>query len=87
VIRALALDTPLTVQVDIALPDEPPMPVAAAVYFAVTEALANAVRHAGTHTVQVSLDHTGTMLRAAITDDGGAGGPRQDEVGVEHGAG
>ena len=49
-VRALALDTPLHTQLDIDLPGEVEMPVGAAVYFAVAEALANAVRHSGART-------------------------------------
>ncbi len=72
-VRALALDTPLTVDTDISLPGEPPMPVAAAVYFAIAEALTNAVRHSGADSVQIAVDHAGGMLRATITDDGTGG--------------
>ena len=72
-VRALALDTLLDVDVAVDLSGEPPMPVAAAVYFAVAEALANAVRHAGACTVQVSVEHVGGMLRASVTDDGHGG--------------
>ncbi len=43
-VRALALDTPLRTELDVDLPGEVEMPVGAAVYFAVAEALANAVR-------------------------------------------
>jgi signal transduction histidine kinase len=46
------------------------MPVGAAVYFAVAEALANAVRHSGARTVRIHLGHSAGMLRAEITDDG-----------------
>ena len=52
-VRALALDTPVTVDTDITLHGEPPMPVAAAVYFGIAEALTNAVRHSGADTVQI----------------------------------
>ena len=72
-VRALALDTPLTVDADISLPGEPPMPVAAAVYFAIAEALTNAVRHSGADSVQIAVGHAGGMLRATITDDGTGG--------------
>jgi signal transduction histidine kinase len=71
-VRALALDTPLTVQTDIALPGEPPMPVAAAVYFGIAEALTNAVRHAGADTVQITIGYAG-LLRVTVTDDGTGG--------------
>ena len=72
-IRALALDAPVTVDTEISLPGEPPMPVAAAVYFAIAEALTNAVRHSGACTVQVSAEHADGKLRAMVTDDGGGG--------------
>jgi signal transduction histidine kinase len=72
-LRSLALDSVLPVDVAVDLPGEPPMPVAAAVYFAVAEALANAARHAGAGTVQVSVEHADGMLRARVTDDGCGG--------------
>jgi signal transduction histidine kinase len=72
-VRALALDAPMTVETDIDLRGEPPMPVAAAVYFAIAEALTNAVRHAEARTVQVSASHAGEMLRATVSDDGHGG--------------
>jgi signal transduction histidine kinase len=71
-VRSLALDTPLNVRTDITLPGEPPMPVAAAVYFGVAEALTNAVRHSGADTVQITLGYSGG-LRATVTDDGAGG--------------
>jgi signal transduction histidine kinase len=72
-VRNLALDTLIDVEVAVDLPGEPPMPVAAAVYFAVAEALTNAARHAGACTVAVSLEHADGMLRATLTDDGHGG--------------
>ncbi len=72
-VRAVALDAVLDMDVDVDLPGEPPMPVAAAVYFAVAEALTNAARHAGACTVQVRLEHFDGMLRATVTDDGHGG--------------
>jgi signal transduction histidine kinase len=72
-VRALALDAVLEVDVDVDLPGEPPMPVAAAVYFAVAEALTNAARHAGACAVRLSVEHVAGMLRATVTDDGHGG--------------
>lgn len=72
-VRSLALDTPITVDTDITLSGEPPMPVAAAVYFGIAEALTNAVRHSGADTVQIGIGYSGGMLRATITDDGQGG--------------
>jgi signal transduction histidine kinase len=72
-VRALALDAPVTVDTDITLPGEPPMPVAAAVYFAIAEALTNAVRHSGSGTVQIGIGHADGVLRATVTDTGQGG--------------
>ncbi len=72
-VRALALDTPLHTELDIALPGEVDMPVGAAVYFAIAEALANAVRHSGARTVRIQLAHSRGTLRAEVTDDGAGG--------------
>jgi signal transduction histidine kinase len=69
----LALDTVADVDVSVDLPGEPPMPVAAAVYFAVAEALTNAVRHAGAGAVELGLEHAQGTLRATVTDDGRGG--------------
>jgi signal transduction histidine kinase len=72
-LRALALDAPLVVHAEIAVPVEPPMPVAAATYFAVAEALANAVRHADAATVEIVVTHADEMLRVTVIDDGHGG--------------
>jgi signal transduction histidine kinase len=72
-VRALVLDTPLHTELDVDLPGEVQTPVGAAVYFAVAEALANAVAHSGARTVRIHLSHAAGLLRAQITDDGSGG--------------
>ena len=77
-VRALALDAPVRTEVDIELAGRPDAPVESACYFAVAEALANAVKHASATFVQVSIRHTGRrrgdgVLRIEVTDDGTGG--------------
>jgi signal transduction histidine kinase len=72
-VRALALDAPLTVETHITISGEPPMPVAAAVYFGIAEALTNAVRHAQAETIQIGIGYADSMLRATIVDNGTGG--------------
>jgi signal transduction histidine kinase len=72
-IRALALDTPLPVELDLDLPGEADLPVASAVYFSVAEVLANVTKHAGARTVRIQLSYSAGMLRAQVTDDGTGG--------------
>ena len=49
------------------------MPVAAAIYFSVAEALANVTKHAEARSVHIVLSHPAGMLRAEVTDDGAGG--------------
>ena len=72
-IRALALDAPLPVELDIDFRGEVELPVASAVYFSVAEALANAAKHARARRVRIQLGHAAGMLRAQLTDDGCGG--------------
>jgi signal transduction histidine kinase len=72
-VRALALDTPIRTEVEVELPGRPARPVESAIYFAVAEVLANAVKHAGARLVQIRMTHADGMLRAAVTDDGAGG--------------
>ncbi|MGC4806960.1 sensor histidine kinase [Micromonospora sp. DT233] len=70
-IRALALDTPLSVDVRVDLSGRLDAPVESAAYFVVCEALTNAARCAS-H-ISVSLAHRDGVLRMVVTDDGPGG--------------
>jgi signal transduction histidine kinase len=72
-VRALALDTPFPVDLDINLPGRLSAPVESACYFAVAEALANAVRHSGARRVHIRMQHADGMLRIQVGDDGAGG--------------
>ena len=81
-VRALALDAPLPVELDIDLPAPAArggqastieLPVASAVYFSVAEALTNATKHAGARSVRIQLSQASGLLRAQVTDDGCGG--------------
>ena len=85
-IEALALDTPIPVTLDIGLDGRPPAPVESAVYFAVAEVLANAVKHADAHQVHIRAVHTAGegqgMLRVEVTDDGSGGADPANGTGL-----
>ena len=72
-VRALALDTPFPVDLDINLPGRLSAPVESACYFAVAEALANAVRHSGARRVHIRMQHADGILRVQVADDGAGG--------------
>ncbi|MFI6850020.1 sensor histidine kinase [Kitasatospora sp. NPDC050467] len=69
-VRALALDSALPTEVCVSLPDRPPAPVEAAVYFSICELLANAAKHSGAEQVWVDILYRAGMLRVTVTDDG-----------------
>jgi signal transduction histidine kinase len=72
-VRALALDAPLPTELDIDLPGRLTAPVESACYFAVAEALANAVKHSGARRVHIRIQHRAGILRIEVADDGAGG--------------
>lgn len=72
-VRAVALDTPIEVAVAADVSGEPEPPVAAAVYFAVCELLANAAKYAEASRIEVAMTHTAGVLRVVVRDDGRGG--------------
>ncbi|KJY43068.1 histidine kinase [Streptomyces sp. NRRL B-1568] len=72
-VRALALDCFLDVHIEARLPGRLPSPVESAAYFAVSEMLANAVKHSGAREVHIALEYEGALLRITVTDDGRGG--------------
>ncbi|MER6997851.1 histidine kinase [Streptomyces sp. NPDC000410] len=87
-VRALALRLPVPVEVEVELPGRADAPVESAAYFAVSEALTNAVKHSGADRIWVDMSYAGSerMLRIAVTDNGGGGarmGGGSGLIGVE----
>ncbi|GAA3305843.1 sensor domain-containing protein [Streptomyces cinereospinus] len=72
-VRALALRLPVAAEVTVELPGRAQAPVEAAAYFAVSEVLTNAVKHADADRIWVDVHHTGGMLRITVTDNGKGG--------------
>jgi signal transduction histidine kinase len=86
-IEALALDTPIPATLDVDLDGRAPAPVESAVYFAVAEVLANAVKHADAHEVHIRAIHTTAeegqgILRVEVTDDGSGGADPANGTGL-----
>ncbi|MGW6911815.1 sensor histidine kinase [Streptomyces sp. NPDC054940] len=77
-VRALALRLPIATEVNVELPGRAEAPVESAAYFAVSEVLTNAVKHAGADRIWIDLHHTAErrdngMLRITVTDNGRGG--------------
>ncbi|GAA2600841.1 sensor domain-containing protein [Streptomyces axinellae] len=74
--KALALRMRVPVEVDIDLPGRFDEPVETAAYFATSEILTNAAKHAEADRIWLDIGHTydaGGMLRITVTDDGKGG--------------
>jgi signal transduction histidine kinase len=77
-LKALARRSAVPVQLDLHAGRRHSEPVEVAAYYAVSEALANAAKHARASVVHVELDTPDTILRLAVRDDGiGGANPAQ----------
>jgi signal transduction histidine kinase len=72
-LTTLASRSGLPVEVNIALREPPPDPVATTMYFTAAELLANAARHAGATWTRLDLTEDDDWLRLVVTDDGTGG--------------
>jgi signal transduction histidine kinase len=75
-IQALALGNPVPTAVSIRIPGRLPAAVETAAYFAVAEALANAIKHANAHHIMIRLEYVedgGGLLSIVVSDDGRGG--------------
>jgi len=69
-LKALARRSAVPVELDLGTGRRLPDQVEVAAYYAVSEALANTVKHARASAVHVELDTPDTTVRLAIRDDG-----------------
>ena len=69
-LNALARRSAVPVELDLRTGRRLPDQVEVAAYYAVSEALANAAKHAHASAVHIELDAPGATLRLAIRDDG-----------------
>jgi signal transduction histidine kinase len=75
-VRALALRLPVATEVSVELPGRAEAPVESAAYFAISEVLTNAVKHADADRIWVDLHHVAEGaggLRVTVTDNGRGG--------------
>jgi signal transduction histidine kinase len=72
-IQALALDSPMRINLASDLHGRPPAPIESAAYFAISELLANVSKHAEARQTWIDLRHTDGMLRIGVTDNGHGG--------------
>jgi signal transduction histidine kinase len=72
-LRALGRRSPIPVDVTVDVPQRPSPSVETALYFAVSEALANAIKHSQADTVAITVVGDSGSVRATVADDGVGG--------------
>ena len=72
-VRALAIDSPLDPEVRIALDGHLEPPIESAAYFAISELLTNAAKHAAATRAQIDIRHLEGRLSIRVTDNGQGG--------------
>jgi signal transduction histidine kinase len=72
-LRALARRSPIPVEVRVDVPERPQASVETAVYYVVSEALANAIKHAHASSVFITVAGDSERIRATVVDDGVGG--------------
>jgi PAS domain S-box-containing protein len=72
-VEVLAARTPLRVELEVQLPDRLPAAVEAAVYYVVSESLANVVKHAGACGARVRIACGKGLALVEVADDGAGG--------------
>jgi len=82
-VQALVLDTPLPTALDVDLPGRLPAPVESACYFAIAEALANAVKHSGARHAGIRIKYAAGLLRIEVADDGVGGADPERGTGLQ----
>jgi signal transduction histidine kinase len=74
-LEELAARTPLAVALDVDVPDTLPDAVAATAYFAASEAVANALKHARAERLRITARAGDGLLVVRVADDGIGGAP------------
>jgi signal transduction histidine kinase len=77
-LQALALVNPIPTAVVTRLPGRLPAPVESAAYFAVSEALSNAIKHAGARHIRITVGFAAPGLLSMTVADDGRGGASLD---------
>ena len=81
-VEALAIDLSIPVELKLDLPGRPSAPVESALYFAISECLANVVKHSGAANAWVRLGHDRGTLQVVVGDDGHGGADQTGGTGM-----
>jgi len=81
-LESLVDRSPVPVSLDVDLPEQPPAEIAAAAYFAVSEALTNVAKHADASSVTLRALARDDTIHIEVIDDGRGGADTQQGTGL-----
>jgi signal transduction histidine kinase len=81
-LRELARRSPIPVHLEVELSERPPTAVETAIYYVVSEALTNAIKHAHASAITVTITSDRSTLSATVADDGVGGAEPGDGSGL-----
>ena len=80
--EALALNSPIPIELTTNLPGRPPAPVESAMYFALTEVLTNMAKHSGASSAWIRISHDAGRLWVMVGDNGHGGATMPEDGGL-----
>jgi GAF domain-containing protein len=72
-LSALALKSPIPVEINVDIKQRPPASIETAAYYIVSEAVTNAIKHSRASVISVTVARTPTVVSAVVADDGVGG--------------
>jgi len=72
-LRALARRSPIDVELRVEVEERPAQAIETALYYVVSEGVANAIRHSGGSTISIAVVRAGDRMLATVADDGAGG--------------
>ena len=81
-VRALSVRSSLVTTVTVRSDRRYPDPIESAAYYIVSESLANAVKHSGARTVEITIDESNGHLEVEVVDDGVGGADARRGSGI-----
>jgi signal transduction histidine kinase len=81
-LRALSHKSPIPVDIEVDVEPRPPESIETAVYYIVSEAITNAIKHSHASAISVTVARNDAVVHAAIADDGIGGAAPEDGSGL-----
>jgi signal transduction histidine kinase len=81
-LRALGRKSPIPVDIEVNVEPRPPASIETAVYYVISEAITNAIKHSRASAISVTVARKDAVMHAAVADDGIGGAVAEDGSGL-----